>query len=65
LPKLKNIFEPWQLATYLETAHETEPFNPSIYDDEEAVETERRLDTRRCAADLLFVERAKEWLPVK
>jgi len=27
--KIKTIFERWQLAQYLETARETEPFNPS------------------------------------
>ena len=32
--EIKSIFEPWQLAAYLETARETEPFDPSIYDDE-------------------------------
>ena len=41
---------------------ETEPFDPSIYDDEETAEIERQLDIRRSAADLLLVERAKEWL---
>ena len=33
--EIKKIFEPWQLAEYLETARQTEPFDPSIYDDEE------------------------------
>ena len=60
--EIKGIFEPWQLAQYLESARETEPFDPSIYDDEETIEMERKLDIRRCAADLLLVERAKEWL---
>src|SRR5689334_22818922 len=64
----KRIFEPWQLAEYLQTARQTEPFDPSLYDDDdedydpEFIEIERKDDLRRCAADLLLVERAKEWL---
>lgn len=60
--EIKKIFEPWQLAEYLPNARQTEPFDPSIYDDEETAEMERRFDLRRSAADLLLVERAKEWL---
>ncbi len=66
--EINTIFEPWQLAEYLETARQTEPFDPSLYDDEdedidpEFVEMERQDDLRRSAADLLLVERAKEWL---
>jgi len=66
--EIKTIFEPWQLAEYLETARQSEPFDPSLYDDEdedidpEFVEMERQDDLRRSAADLLLVERAKEWL---
>src|SRR5688500_4917768 len=30
--KIKMIFEPWQLAAYLETARETEPFDPSLFE---------------------------------
>ncbi len=61
---IKRIFEPWQLAEYLEVARQTEPFDPSIYEDEaeETVEMERQADLRRSAADLLLVERAREWL---
>ena len=60
---VKDIFEPWQLAAYLETARQGEPL-AGIYEDEdpEVAEDERRADIRRCAADLLLVERAKEWL---
>jgi hypothetical protein len=58
------------LAEYLETARQSEPFDPSLYDDAdedeeidpEFVEDERQDDLRRSAADLLLVERAKEWL---
>ena len=62
--EIKTIFEQWQLAEYLETARQTEPFDPSIYEDEdpETIEAERKVDLRRDAADLLLVERAKEWL---
>jgi hypothetical protein len=65
--KIKTIFEPWQLAQYLETARETEPFDPSLFDgDDETtpdeVEEMRRDDIRQCTRDLLLVERAREWL---
>jgi hypothetical protein len=60
--QIKKIFEPWQLGEYLETARQTEPFDPSLYDDEEEAEMERRLELRKSAAELLLVERAKEWL---
>jgi hypothetical protein len=48
----------------LQTARQTEPFDPSIYEDAdpEDIEMERKADLRRCAADLLVVERAKAWL---
>ena len=60
--EIKRIFEPWQLAEYLQTARQTEPFDPSIYEDAdpEDIEMERKADLRRCAVDLLLVERAKE-----
>jgi hypothetical protein len=63
--EVKAIFEPWQLAQYLETARPSEPFDPNLHEDEEdpeVVEDERRADVRRCASDLLLVERAREWL---
>jgi hypothetical protein len=54
------------LAEHLETARQSEPFDPSLYDDEEDdlefVEMERQDELRRSAADLLLRERAKEWL---
>ena len=62
---IKIIFERWQLAEYLEKARQTEPFDPSLYDednDAELVEAERQHDIRRSANDLLLVERAKGWL---
>ena len=67
---IKTIFETWQLAEYLETARQSEPFDPSLYDDEdededidpEFVEDERQDELRRSADDLLLVERAREWL---
>jgi hypothetical protein len=61
---IKEIFEPWQLASYLETARQSEPFDPSLEEDAdpEDIEMHRREDLRRSAIDLLLVERAKEWL---
>jgi hypothetical protein len=64
--EIKTIFEPWQLAEYLEKAGWTEPFDPSIYDEEgedaEFIEMERKDNLRRAANELLLIERAKEWL---
>jgi hypothetical protein len=60
--EINTIFEPYQLAEYLEITRQTEAFDPTAYDDEETVEFEREANVRRCATDLLLVERAKEWL---
>ena len=65
--KIKEIFERWQLSQYLETARGTEPFDPSLFKDDdetdpEEVEDMRKDDIRQCARDLLLVERAREWL---
>ena len=62
--EIKVSFERWQLAEYLAKARQTEPFDPSVYDDDdpESVEMERQDDIRRSATDLLLLERAKEWL---
>jgi len=74
--KIKEIFERWQLAQYLETARETEPFDPVLFEprqhpilgeeeiefDAEEIEDMRQDDIRHCARDLLLVERAREWL---
>jgi hypothetical protein len=64
--EIKSIFEPWQLAEYLEKAGWTEPFDPSIYEEEgeepEFIEMERKDNLRRVANELLLLERAKEWL---
>ena len=60
--EIKTIFERWQLAEYLEKARQTEPFDPSIYPDREEAELERQLELRRSAAELLLVERARDWL---
>jgi hypothetical protein len=62
--EIKTIFERWQIADFLERARESEPFDPSVYEEEGAdtVEMERRLDLRQSASDLLLVERAREWL---
>lgn len=74
--KIKEIFERWQLAAYLETARETTPFDPSLFEprdhpilgkeeidfDAEEIEDMRKVDIRQCTRDLLLVERAREWL---
>lgn len=66
--EFKSIFERWQLAEYLGKAGWTEPFDPSLYDeddedyDPEFIEMERKDNLRRAARELLLVERAKEWL---
>jgi hypothetical protein len=62
--EIKTIFEPWQLEECLATARQTEPFDPAIYEDEDAevVEMEPQNDPLRSAADLMLVERAREWL---
>jgi hypothetical protein len=62
--EVKTIFEPWQLAEYLEIARQTEPFDPGLYEDEdpEDIEMHRQENVRRSAQDLLLVERAKGWL---
>lgn len=74
--KVKTIFEHWLLAQYLETARETEPFDPELFEsrdhptlgkeviefDAEEIEDMRKEDIRQCTRDLLLVERAREWL---
>ena len=66
--EIKTIFEQWQLAEYLEKAGWTEPFDPSLYDeddedyDPEEIEMERKDNLRRVANEMLLLERAKEWL---
>ena len=60
--EIRSIFESWQPAEYLEKARQTEPFDPDIYEDDDDIELERQMELRRSAADLLLVERAKEWL---
>ena len=58
------IFERWQLAGYLETARQSEPFDLVLYEDEdpEDIEMHRQENIRRSAGELLLVERAKGWL---
>jgi len=55
------------LAQYLETARETEPFDPKQFDDDvetdpEEVEDMRKDDIRQCTRDLLLIERGRDWL---
>lgn len=61
------IFKRCQLTQYLETARETEPFDPRLFegDDEfnpEDVEDMRKHDIRQSTRDLLLLERARERL---
>lgn len=60
--QIRSIFEQWQLAEYLDRARRTEPFQAEDYDDPEEAELERQLELRRSAAELLLVERARQWL---
>ena len=66
--EVKAIFEPWQLAEYLDKARWKEPFDPNDYDEEdedydpEFIEMERKDNLRRVANELLMIERAKSWL---
>ena len=61
---IKTIFERWQIADYLDRAHQTEPFDESLYEgeDPEVIEEAKQEDIRYCTRDLLLVERAKKWL---
>lgn len=66
--QIKKIFEPWQIAEYLEKAGWTEPFDPRLYDeddedyDPEFIEMERKDNIWRVARETLLIERAREWL---
>jgi hypothetical protein len=62
--EIKKIFERWQLAAYLDTALQTEPFDATDFEGEDPEEIEElsKEDIRRCTRDLLLVERAREWL---
>jgi hypothetical protein len=58
--EIKTIFEPYQLAEYLETTRQSAPFDPTLYyddEDQEVAEVERQSEMRRSAVDLLLVER--------
>lgn len=64
------------MTQHLETARETEPFDPSLLEprshsvlgeeeiefDAEEVEDIRKEGIRQCPRDLLLVERSREWL---
>ena len=65
--EIRTIFEPWQLAEFLETARQTGSFDPALRDEEatpEDVEMDRQEEIARSARDLLLVERARDWLLV-
>ncbi len=62
--EINKIFEPWQLEEYLDTAHQSEAFDPTLYDEDEAEEMEeaRQDDIRHSARDLFLLEQARWWL---
>jgi hypothetical protein len=74
--EIKIMLERRELAAYLETTRETQPFDPSLFEprshpilgdeeiefDAEEIEEMRRDDIRQCTRDLMLAERAKEWL---
>jgi hypothetical protein len=65
--EIKDIFEQWEIADYLERARHREPFDPDDYEeddemDPEDIEMERKEDIRTAAKDLMLVEQAREWL---
>jgi hypothetical protein len=65
--EVKDIFEQYEIADYLERARHREPFNPADYEDdddvdEEDIEMERKRDIREAARDLMLVEQARELL---
>ena len=64
MAEIKSIFDPWELAQHLETTRQSEPVDPSDYEDEDPdmFELERTCEISRSATDLLLVERARELL---
>lgn len=65
--EVKDIFEQYEIADYLERARHREPFDPADYEDDdfmdqEDIEMERKQDIRDAARDLLLIEQAREWL---
>lgn len=60
--EIKQLFERWQLAVYLDKARSTAPFDPTAYDDPEDAEIDRQSELRQSASELLLVERARDWL---
>lgn len=66
--EIKKIFEPWQIAECLDKAGWTEPFDPSLYDEDDEdydpkeIEMESKENIRRVAREMVLIERAREWL---
>ena len=60
--EIKRIFEQWQLVDYLQKVRQTERFDPSDYEDEDAEVIKMERKVRRCSANLLLVQRARELL---
>ena len=46
----------------VKASRKPEPLDAEVYDDPEEAEMGRRLELRKSAAELLLVERAREWL---
>lgn len=47
--EIKSIFERWQLAAYLEVAKQSEPFDPSLFDEDDETDAEDVEDMRKNA----------------
>jgi hypothetical protein len=63
--EIKTIFKPWQIKECLKTARQSDPYDPNIYeeeDDPELIEKARKIELRKRAYNLVFVQRATEWL---
>jgi hypothetical protein len=63
--EIRTIFKPGHIKDCLNTARQSDPYDPNIYEDEEdpeLIEQARINDLRKSANDLLVVARASEWL---
>jgi hypothetical protein len=46
--EIKTNFEPWQLEDFLKTARQSEPFDPSLYEEDQDMDAED-IEMERCA----------------
>ena len=53
--EIKTIFERWQLAEYLARVRHSEPFDPSVFEDEDSAKFENQSDTSQGAVEMLLV----------